>query len=419
MSQKPPGYRWELLLLLSLAFFLHQADRAIFGVLLEPIQKSLALTSEQMGLTGTVLFAMLALMMPIAGFVGDRFSKKWIIVCSVIFWSCSTAVTGWAAGLFALIFFRSIATAGGESFYAPAAYPMLAAYHKKTRSLAFSVHQAALYIGVMSSGFIAGALSEALGWRAAFMIFGGAGVILGGILIFRLRPMPVEDSLISEESSGQKKESVSFGRASLQIVRIPTFWFLTAGFSAVVAVNNAYLIWAPTFVKEQFGTSLTAAGGGTMLYHHLLAFVGILIGGFLTDRLITRACRFRLLLQMFALALGFPFIYLMGGASSLTMVWITSAAFGFFRGLYETNTHAALFDVIPTRIRSTAVALMTLIAFLIGSCTPWLLGFYRSKMGESGLAFGFQSLAFVYLLGAFFVFMAFLFTFKKDRIVEQ
>ena len=57
-------YRWELLALLCLAFFLHQADRAIFGVVLPAIQTDLGLTNSQVGLIGTVLFLALAVMMP-------------------------------------------------------------------------------------------------------------------------------------------------------------------------------------------------------------------------------------------------------------------------------------------------------------------------------------------------------------------
>ena len=146
------SYKWELLALLSVAFFFHQADRALFSVMLIPIQNELGLTDGQMGAIGSWMFATLAVMVPIAGFMGDRLSRKWIITCSLIFWSCATALTGMATGVVGLILFRSVATGGGESFYAPSAYALIASYHKKTRSLAFSVHQAALYVGLMCSG---------------------------------------------------------------------------------------------------------------------------------------------------------------------------------------------------------------------------------------------------------------------------
>lgn len=447
MNKVPVYYRWELLLLLSLAFFFHQADRAIFGVLLIPISKSLNLSGEQMGLTGTVLFATLALMMPIAGYIGDRFNKKWIITICIIFWSAATALTGLATGLIGLIFFRSIATAGGESFYAPSAYPMIAAYHKKTRSFAMSVHQAALYLGVMSSGFIAGAIAEILGWRGTFIIFGVAGILLGIIFIFRLRSMPVqeipdhEDHSLQPESNDNPfqtnpndppQKTYSFWKAVGKIVRVPTFWLLTLGFSAIVCVNNAFLVWAPTFVQDKFEVSTTIAGGYSMLYHHLAAFIGIMLGGIFTDLLIRYNQKGRLWIQTTAMLLGAPAIFYMGYANSLSWVWIMMGLFGFFRGLYETNTHAAVFDVIEPKYRSTAVALLTMIAFWLGSITPWCLGSLRGgkilhwiqSMGypleeKFGLAWGFSFLSAAWIIGSLAVLFAICFTFRKDRIVES
>lgn len=469
------GYRWELMVLLCLAFFFHQADRAIFGVLLTPIKDSLQLSDQQMGWVGTILFATLALMMPFAGWLGDRFSKKWIITICILFWSAATAMTGLASGLLGLIFFRSIATAGGESFYAPSAYPMIAAWHKKTRSIALAFHQAALYIGVMCSGYLAGGLAVHFGWRGTFIAFGVCGILLGLIFVIRLKPMPQEDSAVeitkpgetsasgnsmkdisfpdtaapseadnsfkreissqdnnplslddSQEEAVQKtvateEKPYSFWRAVWFIIQIPSFWLLSIGFSAIVFVNNAYVVWAPTLVHDKFtDISLTAAGGGAMFYHHLTAFAGIIFGGILTDLLVQKFVRARLWLQAFSILCGFPMILLMAQAPTLSKIWIMMALFGLFRGLYETNTHAAVFDVVPPKFRATAVALMTMIAFWIGSLSPLFLGYCRQNLKElGGLSYGFSILSYSYLIGAVALFITLFFTFKRDRYIEK
>ena len=148
-------YKWLVLLLLSGAFFFHQADRALFGLLTKPIQDELSLTDVQIGWINTVLSWTLAALTMVAGFVGDRFSRKWIITISLIFWSLMTVCMGFVGewrilGLvipayLVVMFFRSIATGGGESFYAPSAMALLGSHHKDTRSIAFSVHQGTLY----------------------------------------------------------------------------------------------------------------------------------------------------------------------------------------------------------------------------------------------------------------------------------
>ena len=123
--------------MLSCAFFFHQADRALFGLLTLPIQNELGLTDVQIGWINTVLSWTLAGMAFIAGPVGDRFSRKWIITCSLIAWSLMTFMMGFVGdwricgfvipAFFVVMFFRSIATGVGESFYGPCYPPLIAA----------------------------------------------------------------------------------------------------------------------------------------------------------------------------------------------------------------------------------------------------------------------------------------------------
>ncbi len=417
---KKSCYKWELLALLSCAFFFHQADRALFSVVLIPIQKELGLTDGQMGEIGSWMFATLAVMVPLAGFLGDRLSRKWIITCSLLFWSCATSVTGMATGILGLILFRSVATGGGESFYAPSAYALLASHHKATRSVALSVHQAALYIGLMCSGYLAGMVEAAFGWRTVFYIFGGAGVLLGLLFVFRLRDAPKAEALkvVAAPDKPKVMESIRI------LVKTPSVLLATAGFCAVVFVNNAYVFWAPSFVMEKFKDSatpmtLTQAAGGAMLYHHLAAFGAIMAGGFLTDWIVAKRPRFRLLLQGSALLLGAPMIYWIGVADGVTATWLAMAGYGVFRGLFEVNTHASLFDVVPPKYRSTAVGLMTMTAFILGTVPPKLIGRFCDLHGKvAGIQQGFSVLACAYVLGAIAIFCSMLFTFKRDRVVE-
>ena len=179
-------YKWALLALLSGAFFFHQADRALFGLLTVPIQDELGLTSVQIGWINTVLSWTLAGMAFIAGPIGDRFSRKWLITCSLIAWSLMTFMMGFVGdwrvcgfvipAFFVVMFFRSIATGVGESFYGPCYPPLIAAYHKETRSIALSIQQGSLYVGLMTCGILSAWALVVLGsWRHVFMAFGAAG----------------------------------------------------------------------------------------------------------------------------------------------------------------------------------------------------------------------------------------------------
>ncbi len=422
------NYKWVMLALLACAFFFHQADRVLFGLLTIPIQDELHLTDLQIGFVNTSLFCTLAVTTPLAGFLGDRFSRKWIITASLVFWSLMTACTGLVGGVCGLVFFRSIATGGGESFYVPSAYALIASHHKETRSVALSIHQSALYCGLMFSGaLVAWALKAFGGWRPVFFTFGGLGFLLGVVFVWALRDgrdaRPARPQTKSADGNGGHAGRVTLPGGFTAGLRAyfcnPSALLASGGFFAIVFANNAYLSWAPKFIARKFDLSVGAAGNGTMLYHHLAAFTAIMLGAFLTDAMVKRRPRFRLGLQAVSMLLGVPMLVLIGLSPSVVGVWVSVAAYGVFRGLFEVNAHASLFDVVPSEHRSTCEGLMTMIAFLLGSLSPLMIGALSDKYGVRGFEIGFSILGGGYLLGAASIATSFFFTFKRDRIVEE
>ena len=416
-------YKWFLLGLLSCAFFFHQADRALFGLLTIPIQGELGLTDVQIGWINTVLSWTLAGMAFVAGPIGDRLSRKWLITGSLIGWSVMTFMMGYVGdwricgvaipAFFVVMFFRSIATGVGESFYGPCYPPLIAAYHRETRSIALSIHQGALYVGLMVSGVLtAWALGALGGWRQVFMVFGGAGFALGVGFIWLLRDVR------RETKDGKADGRGSFLAGFRYFFCCPSAWCAMAGFVAIVFVNNAYLFWAPKFMAEKFGVSVGEAGAQTMLYHHLLAFLAILAGGFVTDRFVKGWPRFRLGFQIVALLCGAPCLVLTGFATTAVGMVVMAALYGVFRGLFEVNTHASLFDVIPPEYRSTSIGIFTVFAFTFGGLSGVVMGALSQRFGVRGFEIGFALMGGAYFVAAFAMMISFFITFKKDRISE-
>ena len=441
------SYKWLLIAMLSFAFFFHQADRALFGLLTIPIQDELNLTGGQMGWINGALFATLAIMTPIAGFCGVRFSRMWLITGSLIFWSITTACMGFVGDFHVLglvipaflsvMFFRSIATGGGESFYAPSAYALIAVHHKETRSVALSIHQAALYIGLMTSGALVGCILHALKgsawvakhfgelgfWRPVFIIFGSLGFLLGVGFIFFLKEGKDEKDRGDEKDRKVEKPPLIEGLKAFFCN--PSALLASGGFIAIVIANNVYMSWAPKFVAEKFAAELgdktaavASAGNGTMLWHHVFAFAAIMVGGFLTDAFVKRFPRFRLLVQGVALFLGAPMLVWFGFAPNLISTWVAVAAYGVFRGFFEVNTHASLFDVVAPKYRSTAVGLMTMLAFFLGALAPVLMGYLYDAWGLRGFEVGFAIIGGVYAVGGALMLVSFFFTFNRNRVTE-
>lgn len=402
ISELPNSYKWELLLLLWLAFFLNKADRQIFSVVLPLIKADLGLSDGELGLISSALVWTYGVLVPFAGFIGDRISRKKIIGYSLLFWSIATVFTGVCSTLTQFLLLRGMATGGGEAFYAPAANALISEEHKKKRSFALSVHQTAVYIGIILSGFLAGFIAERYGWRNAFFLFGILGVILSIVVFFRFR----------NDQPAQGDERVSAIATARILVKKPTALLLTAAFACMVFVDVAYLTWMPSLLVEKFKLSITEAGFSSMFYHHIGAFVGVIVGGVFSDRLSISNSRNRLIIQSVGLLLGAPFIYWMALSDSTSSTYVALFGFGIFRGVYDANIFSSLYEVVKPNIRSSASGLMLMCAFLIGASSPVLLGVLKPTLG---LSIGLSLLSSIYILGAFLIIVAALAFYHKDR----
>ena len=397
-------YRWELILWLWLAFFFNQADRQVFSTVLPLIKADLQLSDVQSGWIATIFTAALAVTVPIAGYIGDVFNRARIISWSLFGWSMSTLLSGFGSSFAYLVGIRSVATGAGEAFYAPAANALIAEHHHETRGRAMAIHQTSLYVGVIASGLIAGWIGDHHGWRSAFWVFGAFGLVLAGFTAWRLRS--------SADPSQRGHVAAPLFRDVLSVLGRPTVLLLIAAWACMVFVNIGYLTWMPTYLHEQFSLTFTNAGFSSMAYHHLGAFGGVILGGWLADRLAVRKPKSRLQLQGIALLAGAPFLWMLGMESSLGLLLSALAGFGFFRGIYDAGIYASLFEVIEPRLRASVIGLIIAIVYLFGALAPVLLGGVK---GSAGLSLGFSSLALVYAVGGSAALIAARWSFTRDQ----
>ena len=401
-------YKWELVILLWIAFFFNQADRQIFNIVLPSMRDDLGLTDADMGLIASILILFYGLMVPIGGILGDRINKKYIIIVSLLVWSAATLTTGLSYTLVQLILLRSIATGGGEAFYSPSANALICEYHQKTRATALSIHQTALYVGIIGSGYLTGYIADLFGWRVSFYLFGGFGVILAGILYFRLK-----SSLISHNEVIDAPPTKSIREVLKVFFKKPTAILLTLAFAGMQFTGVGFITWMPTFMHEKFDFSLARAGFDSTFYHHIAAFLGVMVGARIADKLAQKVPGVRGFVQMLGLLVGAPFIYVLGKSESLFIIYIALTFFGLCRGVYDSNIFAALYDVIEIPYRATATGIMLMFAFIVGSAAPFILGILKPIFGLSnGLAF----LSIGYLFASVCILIALIFYYKKDRI---
>ena len=379
--------KWEVLLLLWMAYLLNQGDRQVFNTVLPAIREALNLTDTSVGLIATIFNLFYACCVPFGGWAGDRFSRKWVVTVAIIFWSVATMFTGLANGVFLLILMRSVATGGGEAFFGPANYSLLGQYHTDTRARAMSIHQTAYYVGVILAGWLAGLIADRFdainpgnGWKYSFIIFGAAGIVWGILMIFRLKDKEVTDS--AERRKAVQNPLTAIWQGFRTVFTTPAALMLTIGFSGLIFVITGYMTWMPAYLQEELGQSQAAAGFNSMFWTYLAAFAGVLIAGVLSDRFASKNRKARMLLQAAGLVLGAVPLFVIGESKTVWILYLCFAGWGFFRAFFDANTYAVLYDVTPSHLHASCSSAMITTGFAVGAFAPVVLGAMKDSMGS-------------------------------------
>jgi MFS family permease len=379
-------YKWYVVGMLWCISFFDYADRQGIFSLFPLLEKEMRLTPIQLGLLGSVFAWIYGLGAPFAGYVVDRIRRKAAMLGGLYVWSIVTVATTLSRSFRHLFAFMA-AEGVAETIYVPSAMSMISDYHgKATRSRAMGIHQTSVYVGTIGGGFLAGLIGEHYGWRWSFIILGGLGFILGLILLGLLRE-PQRGAADLEDGSTPAQTPalgrVSVGKSIKLILGTPTAVLLMGAFMCANFVALVLLSWMPKFLYDKFHMSLAMAGLSATLFAQVASMVGSPLGGWFADIFRRRFFGGRVLVQAMAVFCGAPFVFLCGRAGTVGGVVVMLTAWGLFKGLYDANIFAAVFDVVPPQVRGTAAGFMNMVGWLGGGAAPVVIGFVAQRIGAS------------------------------------
>jgi MFS family permease len=378
-AMKTGAYKWWVVAMLWFVCFFNYADRqAIFSVF--PLLKSeMHLSDMQLGVVGAAFMWIYALGAPLAGLIGDRVNRKALILGGLIFWSVIATATALSRTYWHLVLLRALEGLG-ETFYYPASMSLLSDYHGRgTRSRAMGIHQSSVYAGTIAGGTVAGFMGQHYGWRSSFYVFGSLGVLLGVLLMAFLRePVRGEAENVAVHAPDSGLKAALAGVFAHRMVPVLIAVFIGANFVAMV-----FLTWMPSFLYRKFGMTLAMAGLNGTAYLQIASVLGVLSGGFLADRLAKKRAAGRMVAQAIGLAGGIPFLFLTGWTVSVPVLVLAMTGFGYFKGLYDANIWASLYDVVKPERRATALGLMNSLGWLGGSAAPIAIAAAAGSWGMS------------------------------------
>lgn len=357
---------WLALGILSGLNLLNYADRFVVSSLLPMLQKpaaegGLGLDDTQSGWLYSAFILVYTVTAPIFGLLADRVNRLHMLAIAVAFWSVLTAAGAWAAGFWALLLVRSV-TGLGEAAYASVAPALLAdEFGPNLRSRVMSVFNAAIPVGAAVGFIIGSTVGEHWGWRHAFLVAGGPGLVLA-VLIYMLRDPPrgsMEDHAVSAHAPPTLKALLTtWGNGRWRRC--------TLGYAAQTACFGSLGYWTPLYLQKMKG--IGGAVGGTTFGAIIVVtgIAGTMAGGWWSDRWRRTNPAAHLWVCSITTALAVPFIVAVVLAKEPTLVWSSVAIASLLLVMSTGPVNAQLVDVLHPSERGTGMAIAILALHLLG-----------------------------------------------------
>ncbi len=365
------GYAGLVLSLLMLAYTLNFIDRTIISTIGQAIKVSLKLTDTQLGLLGGFSFAVLytVLGIPIAR-LAERWNRVSIIALALVVWSGFTVLCGYAGSFAQLLMFR-VGVGVGEAGLSPPAHSLISDYFEpKKRASALSVYAFGIPLGSMIGAAAGGWLAQTYGWRIAFIVVGLPGVAMALILklIVREPPRghsdPAEKPLLAEDLTAQPTpgglgyELRELGSVAASLfLRWPILNMVLGVTLASFAGYGFGQFSAPYFIRA-FGLNYATVGLIFGLIGGFSTGIGTIAGGLVSDRASRRGAAWYALTPAIGLAIAFPIYILAYTRPDWKVAAVVLLFPGMFSYTYLGPTFGVIQNVVETRRRATATALL-------------------------------------------------------------
>ena len=378
-------YPWIVVFLLWVVALLNYMDRQMLSTMRESMQIDITEleSAVNFGRLMAIFLWIYGCISPFAGAIADRVSRKWLIIASLGVWSTVTLLMGHCTTFNQIYWLRALMGVS-EALYIPAGLSLIADYFTgSARSLAIGIHMTGLYLGQAIGGFGA-RLAEAFSWQQTFHWFGIIGIAYALVLALALKEKRADIQADAAEKITVKKEPIwkSFSLIFSNIA----FWVILFFFASSSLPGWATKNWLPTLFSDSLGIPMAQAGPISTITIAASSFIGVLLGGSLSDRWVKKNLKGRIYTSAIGLALMIPALVLIGLGHGMAAAVGAGVCFGVGYGMFDTNNMPILCQFVSTKNRATAYGLMNMVGVFAGAIITKVLGKWADQ-GNLGLGF--------------------------------
>jgi MFS family permease len=388
------GYKGLVLGFLLMAYTFNFIDRTIIATIGQAIKVDLKLTDTQLALLGGLSFAVLYTLLgvPIAR-LAERFNRVSIIAMALVVWSGFTFACGFAGNFVTLLAMR-VGVGVGEAGCSPPSHSLISDYFEpKRRASALSIYAFGIPLGSMIGAVAGGWLAKTYGWRVAFMAVGAPGLILAVLvkLLIKEPPRGHSDPAQKAAAPGAVSAAATVGWAAHELkelagvtVNLFSHWPVMNVILGLTLTSFAgYGIGqfsVPYFIRA-FGLDYATVGLVFGLIGGFSSGLGTLAGGFVSDWAGKHDARWYALTPAIGLVIAAPIYVLAYRAPEWKLAAMILLIPGIFHYTYLGPSFAVVQNVVETRRRATASAVMLLFVNIIALgggtlFTGWLIDLF-------------------------------------------
>lgn len=381
-------YPWLVVALLWVVALLNYMDRQMLSTMQDAMKLDIVelQKAEAFGALMAVFLWIYGLVSPFAGVVADRVSRKKLVVGSLFVWSAVTYLMGYASDFTQLYWLRALMGVS-EALYIPSALSLIADWHEgKSRSLAIGIHMTGLYVGQAVGGFGA-TIAATFSWHSTFYWFGIIGIAYSVVLALLLHDKPkTVDAVAASPDPATLMKKESLWRGLSVVLSTWAFWVILIYFAVPSLPGWATKNWLPTLFADSLGLDMAQAGPMSTITIAASSFVGVLLGGVLSDKWVLRNIRGRIYTSAIGLGMTIPALILLGFGHSVVAVVGAGMLFGIGFGMFDANNMPILCQIISAKYRATAYGIMNMVGVFAGAAVTQLLGKWTDG-GNLGMGF--------------------------------
>lgn len=367
------SYAWYVLAILIGTAIVSYTDRQVLSLLVDPLRRDLGISDTQVSLLLGTAFAVVYGLAGIPfGLLADRTSRRNLIFFGVIVWSAGTLACGYSH-TFEQLFAARIVVGLGESVLSPAAISLISDYFPPSRrGVAVGCFLSGIAIGIGSSILIGGGvlhavesgmfLRTAIGalapWRLVLLLIGLPGFAWAFLILTIREPMRrATEPQIDDAAAGPSVARISAGWV------VPIYLVV----ATASLVDNAVGAWSPTLLIRSFGRDPAAIGLQLGLVLTIGFGGGVLLGGWLSDRVGAKGgWTHKLGVCLAASALIMPVAAAINSASFPVVMAAVPLYFA-LSGVVTACGFSSILDAVPNRRRGFAMSVSFFLNVALGA----------------------------------------------------